>query len=196
MTTSYFKKRFRNQTLFRNNKLILGSTPGAGPHAGAGPHHVGTSPHAGADGTVGRGDKVDINQIFDILPIMGTLEPGASQTVTFSYFGLAGQKFEAMALCQAEGGPEYELRLKGEASKIKYKVDKTELDFGEVVYSEVLEKEIWLANNGKVAYYYNFNLSLISRPYVVDVNPVHGQINPDDKQKVVLRLRAGEKHIK
>lgn len=136
-------------------------------------------------------EGVDISRIFDILPIMGRLEPGESQKATFTYFGLKNQKFEATAVCRVEGGPEYEVFLKGQASRLEFRIDRMELDFGEVLFNQVLEKEISLVNTGKVAYYYNFNLSGISRPFVVDASPLSGLINAEEKQKVVIRFRAG-----
>ncbi|CAK0825377.1 unnamed protein product [Prorocentrum cordatum] len=135
--------------------------------------------------------EVDINQIFDILPIMGTLEPGASQTTTFTYFGLGDRKFSATALCQAEGGPEYEVRLRGQASRLEFKLDKTDLDFGELPYSQVSEKEVYLSNTGKVAYYFSWNLTGLSRNSVLDISPASGLINPKEGQKMTVRFRCG-----
>lgn len=152
----------------------LGSTPGAlGPGIGTGTGSVfggGTgsillgggpaSPTALSSGQkseplqLGR-PHVDINQIFDIMPIMGHLEPGGSCATTFAFFGLNNQMFEAIALCQVEGGPEYEVQLKGQASKLEYKLDKTELDFGDVLFNAVLEREIYLHNTGRVPYHFN-----------------------------------------
>ncbi|CAE7232354.1 Hydin [Symbiodinium sp. CCMP2456] len=134
---------------------------------------------------------VDINQIFDILPIMGVLEPGHSQDVTFTYFGMKNQKFDCLAVCQTEGGPEYEVTLKGQASRLDFRLDKTELDFGEIPYTEVQEREIVLANTGKVAFQFNWNLCALSRPPVLDCWPVSGQINPGDKERITIRFRTG-----
>ncbi|CAJ1447961.1 unnamed protein product [Effrenium voratum] len=134
---------------------------------------------------------VDINQIFDILPIMGILEPGQSQDITFTYFGMKNQKFDCAAVCQTEGGPEYEVSLKGQASKLDFRLDKTELDFGEVPYTEVQEREVILANSGKVAFHFSWNLCALSRPAVLDCWPMSGQINPGDKEKIIIRFRAG-----
>ncbi|CAE7461731.1 HYDIN [Symbiodinium sp. CCMP2592] len=134
---------------------------------------------------------VDINQIFDILPIMGVLEPGHTQDVTFTYFGMKNQKFDCLAVCQTEGGPEYEVTLKGQASRLDFRLDKTELDFGEIPYTEVQEREIVLANTGKVAFQFNWNLCALSRPPVLDCWPVSGQINPGDKERITIRFRTG-----
>jgi hydrocephalus-inducing protein len=134
---------------------------------------------------------VDINQIFDILPIMGHLEPGEEHIISFTYFGLHNRKFNATAVCVVEGGPEYEVSLKGQASRLEFRIDKTELDFGDVAFTQVSEKDIYLSNVGKVAYFFNINLSAVSRPYVLDASPLTGLINADEKQKITIRFRAG-----
>ena len=97
------------------------------------------------------------------------------QDVTFTFFGMKNQKFDCLAVCQTEGGPEpldrswrengwahqsgsgaekrekkktkgsgagsslcrYEVALKGQASRLDFRLDKTELDFGEIPYTEV-----------------------------------------------------------
>lgn len=134
---------------------------------------------------------VDINQIFDILPIMGTLEPGHTQDITFTYYGMRNQKFDVTAVCQTEGGPEYEVALKGQASKLDFYLDKTELDFGEVPYTEVQEREVLLVNTGKVAFQYSWNLCALSRPSVLDCWPIAGEIKAGDKERITIRFRPG-----
>ena len=51
--------------------------------------------------------SVPINQIFDILPLSGKLEPNCVEEVEFVYNALGGQNFRATALCHVEGGPNY-----------------------------------------------------------------------------------------
>lgn len=46
-------------------------------------------------------------QLFDILPIKGSLRPGESEVVNFSFFAYPGVKASAVAMCQVEGGPTY-----------------------------------------------------------------------------------------
>ncbi|CAK8990089.1 unnamed protein product [Durusdinium trenchii] len=150
-----------------------------------------TSVVSHAPTTKSRRPVVDINQIFDILPIMGILEPGCTQDITFTYFGMKNQKFDVAAVCQTEGGPEYEVALKGQASKLDFVLDKTELDFGEVPYTEVQEREVLLVNTGKVAFQYSWNLCALSRPSVLDCWPIAGEIKAGDKERITIRFRAG-----
>lgn len=141
--------------------------------------------------TPSKPPMVDINQIFDILPIMGTLEPGHTQEITFTYYGMRNQKFDVAAVCQTEGGPEYEVALKGQASKLDFYLDKTDLDFGEVPYTEVQEREVLLVNTGKVAFQYSWNLCGLSRPAVLDCWPIAGEIKAGDKERITIRFRPG-----
>ncbi|CAK8990146.1 unnamed protein product [Durusdinium trenchii] len=122
---------------------------------------------------------------------MGILEPGCTQDITFTYFGMKNQKFDVAAVCQTEGGPEYEVALKGQASKLDFVLDKTELDFGEVPYTEVQEREVLLVNTGKVAFQYSWNLCALSRPSVLDCWPIAGEIKAGDKERITIRFRAG-----
>eukprot|EP00931_Biecheleriopsis_adriatica_P045665 TRINITY_DN2614_c0_g1_i1.p1 TRINITY_DN2614_c0_g1~~TRINITY_DN2614_c0_g1_i1.p1 ORF type:complete len:5069 (-),score=1280.39 TRINITY_DN2614_c0_g1_i1:105-14627(-) len=136
-------------------------------------------------------DQVELNQVFDILPIYGKLEPGETQVATFTYEGMRDRSFKAVALCMVDGGPEYEVQLKGTAAPCKYGIDRTELDFDKIPFTEVKEMELFLSNRGQVPAPFNFNLSNMSRPFVVDVIPGSGVLKPEERLKVAVRFRAG-----
>lgn len=55
--------------------------------------------------------KLEINEIFDILPLSGKLEPGESENVEFIFYAILPQKFKTTAICHVEGGPDYEVQL-------------------------------------------------------------------------------------
>lgn len=44
------------------------------------------------------------NQVFDILPVRGTLLPGESENVEFVFHSQVDHKFLATALCAVSGG--------------------------------------------------------------------------------------------
>lgn len=48
-----------------------------------------------------------------------------------------------MAICEVDGGPEYEISLAGEANSISYTLDKTALDFGEQLFFQVIFISFW-----------------------------------------------------
>ncbi|CAJ1423660.1 unnamed protein product, partial [Effrenium voratum] len=145
--------------------------------------------------TSGVGDntlqEVELSQVFDILPIYGKLEPGETQVATFTYEALRDRSFKAVAVCMVDGGPEYEVQLKGTAAPCKYNLDRTELDFGDIPFTEIGESELYLSNRGQVPASFNFNLAGVSRPFVVDVVPLSGVLKPEERLKVAVRFRAG-----
>ncbi|XP_075621905.1 hydrocephalus-inducing protein homolog [Balearica regulorum gibbericeps] len=95
-----------------------------------------------------------VEEVFDILPLYGALQPGESQRVTFTFFGHTNIVAHVMALCRVEGGPTYEIALSGEASLINYLLDITEIDCGLQLFNEVTESEVTLQNSGKVGFTY------------------------------------------
>ena len=52
---------------------------------------------------------------------------------TFTFYGHANIVSEARAICEVEGGPTYEITLKGEASLIDYEFDFVEIDYNKIV---------------------------------------------------------------
>ena len=57
-----------------------------------------------------------------------------------------------VAACKVEGGPTYEIQLRGEASRMYYKFSQKTIEFGAVPYDHVQQTEIVLYNRGKVAF--------------------------------------------
>ncbi|XP_068021950.1 hydrocephalus-inducing protein homolog [Melanerpes formicivorus] len=96
--------------------------------------------------------RLGLEEVFDVLPLYGLLQPGQSQQVTFSFFGHPKVVACARALCRVQGGPSYELRLRGEASLLSYHLDTTELDFGLQLWDSLLEAEVTLQNSGKLPF--------------------------------------------
>ncbi|NXI51133.1 HYDIN protein, partial [Chloroceryle aenea] len=95
-----------------------------------------------------------VEEVFDVLPLYGVLQPGESQQVMFTFFGHANIIAHVTALCRVEGGPTYEILLSGEASLISYLIDTTEIDCGLQLFNDVTEAEFTLQNRGKVAFTY------------------------------------------
>ncbi|XP_078527074.1 hydrocephalus-inducing protein homolog isoform X2 [Lissotriton helveticus] len=93
-----------------------------------------------------------VEEVFDILPLYGMLQPGESQQLSFTFFGHSGIRAQVKALCEVEGGPTYEITLRGEASLVCYELDKRELDYGLQPFDHVAETEFLLKNSGKVSF--------------------------------------------
>ena len=78
-------------------------------------------------------DIPSIEEIFDISPLYGNLDPGEAQMLTVTYYGHKEIKAYAKAVCEVHNGPEYEVLLKGEASVLNYELSNKMIDFGCIV---------------------------------------------------------------
>ncbi|KAG6972410.1 hypothetical protein JG687_00001491 [Phytophthora cactorum] len=134
---------------------------------------------------------IPINQVFDILPIRGTLKPNESEKIDFVYYGHANRKFRSTVACEVEGGPEYELTLLGEASSLVYKLDKQSLDFGQVLYNKTEDRDFSILNVGKVPFSFNIVIDNITCGRTLEISPTSGKIPPNEKQRILVRLRPG-----
>ena len=76
---------------------------------------------------------VFFTQVFDILPLYGTLQSGETQDIQITFYGHSDITTEVVAACKVHGGPTYQLILAGEASTIEYKIDKKNIKLGSVV---------------------------------------------------------------
>lgn len=68
--------------------------------------------------------------MFDISSLYRELYPGDTKLVTFSFLDHADFSTHVLALCEVEGGPTYEITLKGQASFVSYMLDTNDIDFG------------------------------------------------------------------
>nr|XP_033799169.1 hydrocephalus-inducing protein homolog isoform X3 [Geotrypetes seraphini] len=132
-----------------------------------------------------------VEEVFDILPLYGIVQPKECQQVAFTFFGHADISIQAKALCTLEGGPTYEIMLYGEASLVSYALSTKEVDCGLQLFDEVLEIEIVLRNTGKVGFDYiipdtneDFSGSLF--PGVPLILPVSGHIDSDGE--LILKI--------
>ncbi|KAM9289560.1 hydrocephalus-inducing protein homolog [Morus bassanus] len=137
-----------------------------------------------------------VEEVFDILPLCGMLQPGESQRVTFTFFGHANIIAHVVALCRVEGGPTYEITLSGEASLINYLLDITEIDCGLQLFNKVTKAEVTLQNSGKLGFTYMvLNPSTATTdsplPGVPLVVPSTGYIGPGKEQVLKVYYLPG-----
>ncbi|XP_042303381.1 LOW QUALITY PROTEIN: hydrocephalus-inducing protein homolog [Sceloporus undulatus] len=95
-----------------------------------------------------------VEEVFDIMPLFGTLQPKETQKMTFTFYGHADIVAHVKALCEVEGGPTYEVMLSGEASLVSYTFDRKEVDYGLQLFDHICVTEITLKNTGKVGFEY------------------------------------------
>ncbi|NXS60518.1 HYDIN protein, partial [Brachypteracias leptosomus] len=137
-----------------------------------------------------------VEEVFDVLPLFGVLQPGESQRVTVTFFGHANIVAHVTALCRVEGGPTYQITLSGEASLISYFLDTTEINCGLQLFNEVIEAEVTLQNSGKVAFNYvalspstaTVDSPLPGMPLVV---PSMGHLGPGKEQVLKVYYLPG-----
>ena len=73
-------------------------------------------------------------QVFDILPLYSTLHPRESQKIQFNFYGHTNINASAVARCTVYGGPEYDIKLSGQASLVQYFFDRNVVDYGKQVW--------------------------------------------------------------
>ncbi|KAL6033960.1 hypothetical protein STEG23_011292, partial [Scotinomys teguina] len=96
--------------------------------------------------------SIGIEEVFDILPLYGVMRPYSSHQISFTFYGHCDIIAQAKALCEVEGGPTYEIILKGEASLVGYSFDTKDINYGLQLFDHVTEREITLKNIGKVGF--------------------------------------------
>ncbi|XP_059848459.1 hydrocephalus-inducing protein homolog isoform X2 [Hypanus sabinus] len=111
-----------------------------------------------------------VEQVFDILPLFGVLQANESQRMTFTFYGHTNVSSKVKAVCEVEGGPVYEITLKGEASFIKYEFDRKMIDYGHQLFNHDAVTEITLKNTGKVA----FDFTVLNAAQTADKEPQPG----------------------
>lgn len=139
---------------------------------------------------------IGIEEVFDILPLYGTLMPGDTEQVTMTFYGHADIWGQAKAICEVEGGPTYEILLKGEASLVEYKFDTKEIDYGMQMYDHVASAEITLVNSGKVGFEFTgvgMDPAQAKKPQpgVPIMVPHTGYIEPLSQQKLTVKYLPG-----
>ena len=141
-----------------------------------------------------------MNSVFDILPIRGLLSPGQSEIVEFSYSAHLGPKASGVAVCQVEGGADYQVALLAESDNIKYSIDPKVIDLGIQPYEKTFEREVQVHNPGKVPCSYRVDLSRVKRPGVLSVSPTAGTLEAGQREVLMVKVRPGipdrvEEHI-
>lgn len=139
--------------------------------------------------------NIPINEIFDILPLSGKLEPNEKAPIEFIFNAIGKKRYYATAICHVEGGPDYQVSLLGDASIIKYKITPNVIDLGEEVkFSDPISRDFYIHNLEDHGVTFSFNISLahIIRKGLVDVMPyLSGKIPGGGREKFTIRIRPG-----
>ncbi|CAH1779299.1 unnamed protein product [Owenia fusiformis] len=141
-------------------------------------------------------EPLGVEEVFDILPLYGTLKPGDTEQITLTFYGHADIWGLARALCEVEGGPTYELTLSGEASLVNYEFDCVDIDYGKQMFDQVAVAEVTLHNTGKVGFEFtalNMDPSMANKPMpgVPVMIPHTGYIEANASQTLTLKFLPG-----
>jgi hydrocephalus-inducing protein len=133
-----------------------------------------------------------INEVFDIVPIRGHLQPGASDDIEFVFFGFPELVAKATALCEVEGGPVYDLQLIGSAAQPGYQISSTDLDFGFQRMAELATRPVTITNSGSVDFDWDVDLSRVPAHFVpmLRIVPASGVIKAGSSARIDFQLLA------
>ncbi|NWI09406.1 HYDIN protein, partial [Crypturellus soui] len=140
--------------------------------------------------------SLGIEEVFDVLPLYGVLQPGESQRVAVTFYGHADIVAHVTARCEVEGGPTYKIALSGEASLIRYLFDTQEIDLGLKLFNEVSKATLILRNPGKVGFKYavlNPSVAPASNPVpsVPLVVPSTGYVGSGEEEVLTVSYLPG-----
>ncbi|XP_057890447.1 hydrocephalus-inducing protein homolog [Melospiza georgiana] len=141
--------------------------------------------------------KLGMQEVFDVRPLWGELQPGESEQVTFTFFGHANVVARVRALCHVQGGPSYEVVLTGEASCPSYQLDLQEIDWGLQRFNKVLKAEVTLRNTGVMEFTFvvpNCSAGTAAKPLpgVPVVVPTTGSLASGQKQVLKVYYLPGQ----
>lgn len=77
------------------------------------------------------------------MPLYGVLEPNGSIQISFTFYGHCDIVAQAKALCEVEGGPTYEIILRGQASLISYSFDTQDINYGLQVLPTIHQEKMF-----------------------------------------------------
>lgn len=138
-----------------------------------------------------KAKKLPINEVFDILPVSGTLEPGQTEHVEFTFYSGSSINYTGTAVCSCDGGPDYEVPIQGDSNLVTYRLSTKELDFDTVPFNESSQKDFFIENIGKVPFEFNINLATVSRPGLIECSAMRGKVLAGEKFKISVKFFAG-----
>ncbi|XP_015258081.1 PREDICTED: hydrocephalus-inducing protein homolog [Cyprinodon variegatus] len=113
------------------------------------------SPRPKADDQGSSPNPLHVDEVFDILPIYGVLNPHDQQLMTFSFHSHENTCTEVVAQCYVEDGPTYIVQVRVEISEFSYSIESTHLDLGSVLFYCVSEVKMCVRNTGKTGFQYS-----------------------------------------
>ena len=146
------------------------------------------------------GEKEYEKNSFDAFPLRGTIPPGQSEEVHFTFYGLTnengkGTKFSAQAVCHVAGGPEYPVQLKGRTASIEYNVSPTSIDLGVIKYTDFTETQVVITNNGEANVKYKVIIPQKKEFEEVTVEPMSGVLKQNENHVLKICVWPGSPRV-
>ncbi|KAI3385976.1 hypothetical protein SNEBB_004504 [Seison nebaliae] len=91
-----------------------------------------------------------LNEIFNICPMYGVLQPGEEQFLSVSFQAHNFLSASVTAVCTVVDGKTYPINLRGASSIVSYTIDRLDIDFGDVHFEDVTEQKLLVINTGMV----------------------------------------------
>jgi hypothetical protein len=124
--------------------------------------HEGSPPSTAASGKhpASKGDPAKLpeeeggheaNELFDVKPIEGFLQPGEREAVLVTYFAHAGPPVTMRAMLHVRGGPPVSLELKAAPNSMAFTFEPRMLDYGAFEYCMYASRQLSLFNTSKCA---------------------------------------------
>ena len=148
---------------------------------------------------VDEGNKYDIplNEVFDILPLRGTLEPKIDEKIEFSYYAVPFKNYHLTAVCKVIGGPDYFVKLTAEASDVAYSLifpkNKNFLDAGETYLNHKITRDFEIENTSKVMFDYSLRLDTTGNrsnymKEFIKIIPSKGSLMGGEKARIKITI--------
>jgi len=139
---------------------------------------------------------ISISQVFDIYPFRGHIEPYEKDEVHISFFaqkddlGRSAQ-YKGRAICHVIGGPDYVISLKGGSANIMYRIEPTQINYGQKSYLDQLDSTITLTNLSDVSILYSVKIPKGNKFTSFSVQPKDGTISVGGNVNLSLHLVPG-----
>ena len=147
--------------------------------------------------------KIPLNEVFSIVPMNGRLRKGEleSEEVTITFTPGPNQRYTAIARCLVDGGPQYDLKLIGEASEIKYKLQVNEdiydsskkefsIKFGEIPFNTTTKVDLFIKNEGEVPFDYRITYHTDKLRFLALSNAIDS-VNKGESKKITIEIIPG-----
>ncbi|CAG5085222.1 Oidioi.mRNA.OKI2018_I69.PAR.g10844.t1.cds [Oikopleura dioica] len=143
-------------------------------------------------------DLPGIDDVFDIRPIFGKLEPGEQIQTTILFNGHQDINALCRAVCEVDGGPQYELNIAGASADVRYSVSSETIKFGKVMFDSLAERQFTLKNTSLVPFDFSLlggikDLSAINHDEFF-ISPTHGHLGSFEEAKITIIYLPGFPH--